>query len=50
MQVVREQYRHLFRGSTSMPDFLAQADQIAVMKFVLACSDKRQDNAMSDEP
>ena len=39
-----------------MPDFFAQADQIAIavhgnnMKFVLACLDARQDNVMSDEP
>ena len=50
MQVVREQYSHLFSGSANMADFFAQDDQIAVMKFVLACLDARQDNDMSDEP
>ena len=50
MQVVREHFSNLFSGSTNMPENSAQADQIAVMVFVLACLDARQDNAMSDEP
>ena len=33
-----------------MPDCFAQDDQVAVMTFVLACLDPRQDNDMYDEP
>ena len=47
VDVVRKQHSHLFSGSTNMSDFFAQHDQIAVMKFVLACLDARQDNDMS---
>ena len=50
MQLVHEQYSHLFSGSTDMRDFFAQRDQLAVMKFVSDCFRARQDNDLSDEP
>ena len=47
-------YSHISKESAAadMPDFSAQDDQIAVIKFetVLACLDARQDNDKSDEP